>query len=105
MNTENVRSSQAAKKQQDRLSDANEAGRVAVKNNQEVQAEEPIEVSKVEIKNTQIKAFFAVTENENVVIRIVDSEGNLIRQIPPEEFLKASEFLKNNNKNLFSVEV
>jgi len=105
MNTENVRNAQVAKKQQARISDANEAGRVTVKNNQEVQSEEPREVSKIEIKNTQTKAFFAVTENENVVIRIVDSEGNLISQIPPEEFLKATEFLKNNNKSLFSVEV
>lgn len=110
MGNEHVRNTQAAKKQQD---SSDEAKRVTVKNNQEVQAEESREVSKIEIKpeikpeikNVQTKAFFAVTENENVVIRIVDSEGNVLRQIPPEEFLKASEFLKNNHKNLFSVEV
>lgn len=102
MNTENVRNTQDAKKQQD-ISDG--AKRVSVKNNQEVQAQETVEAPKVEIKNTQSKAFFAVTENESVVIRIVDSEGNLISQIPPEEFIKMAEFLRNHNKNLFSVEV
>lgn len=102
MKDEHVRNTQAVKKQQDSPGTAES---VNVKNNQEVQAQETVEAPKVEIKNTQTKAFFAVTENKDVVIRIVDPEGNLISQIPPEEFLKTAEFLKNTNKNLFSVEV
>lgn len=50
------------------------------------------------------KAFFAVDENKNVVIRVVDSEGNLIKQIPPEEFLKMVEILKQNREHLFHKE-
>lgn len=57
--------------------------------------------------NTAIfyKAFFAVDENKNVVIKVVDSDGNLIRQIPPEEFLKVAESLKNVTKKLLHLEV
>lgn len=51
------------------------------------------------------KAFFAVDENKNVVIKVVDSDGNLIRQIPPEEFLKVAESLKNVTKKLLHLEV
>lgn len=107
MNIEHVRNTPTAKKQQGSF---NEAVRVSVENNsvennKEVQAQETVEAPKVEIKDIQIKAFFAVTEDENVVIRIVDSDGNLIRQIPPEEFIKMVEFLKKHNENLFSMEV
>lgn len=101
---ENVRSSQAAtaKKQGEASREVKYAEVVDI---QSSNTDEPKETQKVEVKESLAKAFFALDDNENVVIRIVDSEGNLIRQIPPEEFLKASEFLKNNNKNLFSVEV
>jgi uncharacterized FlaG/YvyC family protein len=101
MSNEHVRSTQPAKKAQD---SSNEAVRINLVN-QEAQAEEVKEIKKIEAKQNLTKAFFAVTEDENVVIKIVDSEGKLIRQIPPEEYLKMAEFLKNNNKNLFSVEV
>jgi len=101
-NSDNVRKTEGAKKQQD---GSGAAERVNVKNSQEVQGEEVRESPRLEVKDAQTKAFFAVTENKDVVIRIVDSEGNLIRQIPPEEFLKTAEFLQSNNKNIFSVEV
>ncbi len=51
------------------------------------------------------RAFFAIDENSRVVIRIVDSEGNVVRQIPPEEFLKAVEALKENMQHLLDREV
>lgn len=51
------------------------------------------------------KAFFDIDENKNVVIKIVDSEGNLVRQIPPEEYIKMAESFKENIKNLFHIEV
>jgi|GEM_PF-5774514 uncharacterized FlaG/YvyC family protein len=42
-----------------------------------------------------IKAFFAVNDDKEVVIRIVDSQGNVIQQIPSEEMQKmAAEFKK-----------
>ncbi|MCX8030424.1 MAG: flagellar protein FlaG [Thermodesulfovibrionales bacterium] len=101
MNNEHIRNTQYAKKGQDSM---DEAVRINL-SNQEVQIEEAKEVKKIEIKQNITKAFFAVTEDENVVIKIVDEEGNLIRQIPPEEYIKLLEFFKNYNKNLFSKEV
>ena len=101
-NNEHIRNTQPAKKQQEGAGDAE---RVNLQNEREFQAEEAAKDSAAEIKSVQTKAFFAVTEDKNVVIRIVDSEGNVLRQIPPEEYLKTAEFLKHTNKNLFSVEV
>jgi uncharacterized FlaG/YvyC family protein len=51
------------------------------------------------------KAFFAVDENKNVVIKVVDSEGRVIRQMPPEEYLKMAAAWKKVIKNLFHKEV
>ncbi|KJR42800.1 Flagellar protein FlaG protein [Candidatus Magnetoovum chiemensis] len=50
------------------------------------------------------RAFFDVDENRNVVIKIVDSNGELIKQIPPEEYIKMSETLDESFKNLFHLE-
>ncbi len=50
------------------------------------------------------KAFFALDDNDNVVIRIVDSEGNLIKQIPPEEYQKTVDLLNDNMKNILHIE-
>lgn len=50
------------------------------------------------------KAFFAVDENKNVVIRIRDAEGNIVKQIPPAEYLKMAEILSESNKNLLHLE-
>lgn len=50
------------------------------------------------------KAFLAVDENRNVVIRVVDSDGKMIRQIPPEDYLKTAAALKEITKNLFHTE-
>jgi uncharacterized FlaG/YvyC family protein len=51
------------------------------------------------------KAFFAIDENKNVVIKVVDQEGNLVRQIPPEEYLKVVESMKMISKKLLHLEV
>lgn len=101
ISNKHVQSSQSAKKLQE---NTNEAVPINLQN-QENKSEDTREVKKIEINQNITKAFFAVTEDKNVVIKIVDEEGNLLRQIPPEEYLKMVEFLKNNNKNLFSVEV
>lgn len=50
------------------------------------------------------KAFFAVDENKNVVIRIKDAEGNVVKQIPPAEYLKMAEMLSESSKTLFHLE-
>jgi uncharacterized FlaG/YvyC family protein len=54
---------------------------------------------------TFYKAFFAIDENKNVVIKVVDQEGNLVRQIPPEEYLKVAESMKMISKKLLHLEV
>lgn len=40
------------------------------------------------------KAFFAVNDDKEVVIRFVDSQGNVIQQIPSEEMQKMAAELK-----------
>ncbi|MEO5355823.1 MAG: flagellar protein FlaG [Nitrospirae bacterium YQR-1] len=50
------------------------------------------------------KAVFAVDENQKVVIRIVDSDGNLLKQIPAEEYVKMVQQLEQNSQNLFHKE-
>lgn len=54
---------------------------------------------------TSYKAFFALDENKNVIIKVVDNDGNLIRQIPPEEYLKMVESLKMISEKLLHLEV
>ncbi len=101
---ENVRSSQAAtaKKQGEA---SREVKYAEVVDTQSLNTDEPKETQKVEVKESLAKAFFALDDNENVVIRIVDSEGRLLRQIPPEEYLKMVEYMRSYSKNIFSVEV
>ncbi len=50
------------------------------------------------------RAYFAVDENNNVVIRVVDDKGNVVRQIPPEEYIKMKEALRETIKNLLDLE-
>jgi uncharacterized FlaG/YvyC family protein len=47
------------------------------------------------------KAYFAIDDTKNVVIRIEDEKGNLVRQIPPEEYLKMKDKIKQNVEELF----
>lgn len=55
-------------------------------------------------ETVSFKAFFAVDENKNVVIRIMDDEGNVVKQIPPVEYLKMAETLSESRKALFHLE-
>lgn len=61
-------------------------------------------LSETKVKAQSYSAYFAVDENNNVVIRIVDSDGNLVRQIPPEEYIRMKEALKETIKNLLNLE-
>ncbi|MBF0606391.1 MAG: flagellar protein FlaG [Magnetococcales bacterium] len=50
------------------------------------------------------KAYFAVDDKtDSVVIRIVDREGKLLRQIPPEDYLKMLQTMKKNVESIFST--
>lgn len=67
--------------------------------------EDDNKIENKEVKKTNTyRAFFDIDDKNNVVIKIVDSENNLIRQIPPEEYLKIKEALKQANKNLLHLE-
>jgi len=50
------------------------------------------------------KAYFAVDDNKNVVIKITDDTGKIVRQIPPEDYLKMAQKLDENIKSLFHKE-
>ncbi|MEW6417009.1 MAG: flagellar protein FlaG [Nitrospirota bacterium] len=72
------------------------------------QKAEPVFVQSEAVKAPEAesyKAFFAIDDNKNVVIRIVDSEGNLVRQIPPEEFINMVEKMKEISEDLYSKRV
>lgn len=51
------------------------------------------------------RAFFALEDDGRVVVRIVDEEGQIVKQIPPEEYIKTAKALKENVNNLFHREV
>ncbi|MBF0519497.1 MAG: flagellar protein FlaG [Nitrospirae bacterium] len=50
------------------------------------------------------KAVFAVDDNKKVVIRILDSEGKVIKQIPAEDYVKMAQQLEHTAKSLFHKE-
>lgn len=51
------------------------------------------------------KAVFEVDGNKNVIIRIFDSEGKLLRQIPSEEYIATVARLRELAKSLLDLEV
>jgi uncharacterized FlaG/YvyC family protein len=51
------------------------------------------------------KAVFAVDDNDKVVIRVIDPEGNVVKQIPPEEYMRTAEVLRSTITNLLNLEV
>lgn len=51
-----------------------------------------------------VKAVFAVDDDKNVVIRVLDEDGKVIRQFPPEEFLEMAKNLENISKSIFHRE-
>jgi uncharacterized FlaG/YvyC family protein len=52
-----------------------------------------------------LKAVFALDKEKNVVIRVLDKKGEIVRQYPPEEYINMIKKLKENVENLFSKEV
>lgn len=60
----------------------------------------------VETESAQIykyKAVFAMDKEDNVVIRFVDKDGEVVRQVPPEEYLDMISKLKDSTSHLFST--
>ncbi|MBF0537103.1 MAG: flagellar protein FlaG [Nitrospirae bacterium] len=50
------------------------------------------------------KAYFAIDDiTHSVVIRVADYQGKVIRQIPPEDYLKMAETMKKTQESLFST--
>ncbi|MCR4288146.1 MAG: flagellar protein FlaG [Deltaproteobacteria bacterium] len=58
-----------------------------------------------EINVNVTKAVFAVDGDKNVVVRIIDSDGKVLRQIPPEEYMATVARLRELAKSLFDTEV
>jgi uncharacterized FlaG/YvyC family protein len=51
------------------------------------------------------KAFIALDENKEVVIRFVDNNGKIVRQYPPEEYLQEMKELNRVIKSLYDKKV
>lgn len=61
----------------------------------------------VSVKNEllDLKAVFALDKEKNVVIRVLDKKGKIVRQYPPEEYIKMVKKFRENIESLFSKEV
>ncbi|KJU84328.1 Flagellar protein FlaG protein, partial [Candidatus Magnetobacterium bavaricum] len=70
---------------------------------EEIKAKEKEKQKEKEYEKNFSKAYFAIDDKDNVVIRIVDYEGKLIRQIPPEDYIKMLEAMDKNIESLFST--
>ena len=52
----------------------------------------------------QTKGVFAIDEDKNVVIQLVDKDGNVVRQMPPEEYLDMVKKLKKIVNSHYDIE-
>jgi uncharacterized FlaG/YvyC family protein len=52
-----------------------------------------------------LKAIFALDKEKNVVIKVLDKKGEVVRQYPPEEYINMIKKFKENVESLFSKEV
>ncbi|KJU83777.1 Flagellar protein FlaG protein [Candidatus Magnetobacterium bavaricum] len=53
----------------------------------------------------QSKAYFEIDEDDKVIIKVVDGEGKLLRQIPPDDYRKSVRRLEEAYNKLFHKEV
>ncbi|MCG6551492.1 MAG: flagellar protein FlaG [Candidatus Magnetominusculus sp. LBB02] len=51
------------------------------------------------------KAYFAVDADKNVVIKVTDASGKVVKQIPAEDYLQAVKVLDENAKDLLQSSV
>src|SRR3990172_8952109 len=52
----------------------------------------------------QTKAVLAIDDDKNVVIQLVDKDGNVVRQMPPEDYLDMVKKLKEVIKSHYDIE-
>ncbi len=55
--------------------------------------------------SAKFKAIFAIDDNKNIVVRLIDKNGKTIMQFPAEHLIRISKELKLPVKNLFNKEV
>ncbi len=60
--------------------------------------------AEAQTEQAQGKTIFAVDSNNRVVIQMLDANGKVLQQLPPEEFAPVAKELKALMKNLFSRE-
>ena len=52
----------------------------------------------------QTKAVLAIDEDKNVVIQLLDKDGKVVRQMPPEDYLDMVKKLKEVIKSHYDIE-
>ncbi|MEW6116929.1 MAG: flagellar protein FlaG [Nitrospirota bacterium] len=52
-----------------------------------------------------LKAIFAIDEDKNVVIQLLDDKGEMVRQIPPEEYMEMVKKLDEMRESIYSKKV
>lgn len=52
----------------------------------------------------QTKAVFAIDDDKNVVIQILDKDGNVVQQMPPEDYLDMVKKLRKVVNSHYEVE-
>ncbi len=52
-----------------------------------------------------LKAVFAIDRDKNVVIRFLDKKGEIVKQIPPEEYINMVKKFRESVENIFSKKV
>ena len=52
----------------------------------------------------QTKAVFAIDDDKNVVVQFLDKDGNVVRQMPPEDYLDMVRTLKEFVKSHYDIE-
>lgn len=53
----------------------------------------------------QTTAVFVIDDSENVVIQLIDEKGDIIRQIPPEEYINMVKKLKGLMESHYDIEI
>jgi len=72
--------------------------KLAVKQAEALKASPPVLTSQ--------EVSYAIDNDDNVIIRIVDKKtGKVVKQLPPEEYLEMSDKLKRISGQIFHVEV
>lgn len=50
----------------------------------------------------QTRAVFAMDKDKNVTIQIIDKDGEVVRQIPPEEYIEMARKLKGEVESIYN---